>query len=71
MYPEHFCVPKTMVASVSAQTPVLTDFLKNVFSDVTRKQKRRLPLTSIVSSKLVLGGTAVLSDFRKTPQQKP
>ena len=28
MYPEHFCVPKTMVASVSAQTPVLTNFLK-------------------------------------------
>ena len=28
MYPEHFCVPKTMVTSVSAQTPVFTDFLK-------------------------------------------
>ena len=28
MYPEHFCVPKTMVDSVSAQTPVLTDVLK-------------------------------------------
>ena len=26
MYPEHFCVPKTMVASVSAQTLALTDF---------------------------------------------
>ena len=26
MYPEHFCVPQTMVASVSAQTPILADF---------------------------------------------
>jgi len=36
MYPEHFCVPKTMMVSVSAQTAVLTDFLKNN----PRKQRR-------------------------------
>ena len=35
MYPEHFCVPKTMVASVSAQTPVLADFLKNALARST------------------------------------
>ena len=36
MYTEHFWMPKTMVASVSAQTAVLTDFLKNN----PRKQRR-------------------------------
>ena len=38
LYLEHFCVPETMVASVSAQTAVLTDF---------RKKHPAKPLTKI------------------------
>ena len=40
MYPEHFCVPNTMVASVSAPTSVLTDFLKkHVFKDMLAREE--------------------------------
>ena len=41
MYLEHFCVPKTMVASVSAQTAVLTDFLKKTLQKITLRRAVR------------------------------